>query len=134
MTSRFEGMAEPGQIGVERTNGEYMIKLAKYGFLYHSHVKVGEADPVSLQRQQGRTVSFLIDKLVANLENPEKIIVLQNEELSANDLIDLRCAIADVGPATLLRVQQTRAGFPPGCRGRRRRHVDDRLRDPVGQP
>jgi hypothetical protein len=113
LASRFEGMADPSQIGIEATNGEYMIKLAKHGFLYHAQVKIGEADPVLLQRQQGRTIPFLIDKLVADLENPKKVMVFrQNEELSANDLIDLRSAIADVGSATLLWVQQTRTGFP----------------------
>jgi hypothetical protein len=115
MAARFQGMAEPGQISVRESNGEYMIQLVKYGFLYHAHVKTGEADPMSQQQQQRRIVPFLIDKLIADLEDPKKILVFrQNEELSANDLIDLRTTIAIYGPATLLWVQQARPGFPPG--------------------
>lgn len=115
MAGRFAGMAEPDQIGVQGIKDEYMIQLVKYGFAYHAHVKIGDADLRLLLRQQARTVPFLIGKLVADLEHPGKIMVFrQNEELSANDLIDLRSAIAAYGPATLLWVQQARPGFPAG--------------------
>lgn len=115
MEARFEGMADPAHIRVQPENGEYMIKLTKYDFIYHAHVKVGEADPLILHQQQARTARFLIDKLLADLETPEKIMVFrQNEELSANDLLDLRSALSAYGPAALLWVQETRSGHPPG--------------------
>jgi hypothetical protein len=115
MEARFEGMADPGHVRVQPENGEYMIKLTKYDFIYHAHVKIGEADPAVLHRQQVRNVRFLTDKLVADLEKPEKIMVFrQNEELPANDLLDLRSALAAYGPATLLWVQATRPGRAPG--------------------
>lgn len=54
-------------------------------------------------------------KLIADLENPEKIMVFrQNEVVAANDLLDLRSALAAYGPATLLWVQATRPGHPAG--------------------
>jgi hypothetical protein len=115
MEARFEGMADPGEVRVQPENGEYMIKLTKYDFIYHAHVKIGAADPAVLHQQQTRNVRFLIDKLVADLENPEKIMVFrQNEELSANDLMDFRRALAAFGPGILLWVQETRPSFPPG--------------------
>jgi hypothetical protein len=115
MAGRFAGMAEPGQISVQGVKDEYMINLAKYGFAYHAHVKIGDADPLLLQQQQARTVPFLIGKLIADLQHSEKIMVFrQNEELSANDLIDLRSAIAAYGSAALLWVQPARPGFPAG--------------------
>lgn len=115
MEARFEGMADPEHVRVQPENGEYMIKLTKYDFIYHAHVNVGEADPAALHRQQVRNVRFLIDKLVADLEKPEKIMVFrQNEELAANDLLDFRSALAVYGPATLLWVQAARPGRPPG--------------------
>ncbi len=124
MNARFQGMADTGQVRVQIENGEYMIRLMKYDFIYHTHVKVGEADPAILLQQQTRTVPFLIDKLIADLESPEKIMVFrQNEELSANDLLDLRSALSAYGPATLLWVQETRPGHPPGTVVL----VDDRL-------
>ncbi len=92
-----------------------MIKLTKYDFIYHADVKVGQADPEVLHRQQTRTVRFLVDKFIADLENPSKILVFrQNEPLSAHDLIDLRMALTDYGPSILLWVQEARPGHPPG--------------------
>ena len=115
MQARFEGMADPASIRIQPENGEYMVKLTKYDFIHHAHVKIGAADPVVLHQQQTRTVRFLIDKLIGDLENSEKIMVFrQNETLSANDLMDFRRTLAAFGPATLLWVQETRPGFPSG--------------------
>ncbi len=115
MNARFEGMADPEHVRVQPENGEYMIKLTKYDFIYHAYVKIGEADPDELQKQQVRTVRFLIGKLISDLENPTKIMVFrQNEPLLANDLMDLRLALSAYGPSTLLWVQEARPGFPAG--------------------
>jgi hypothetical protein len=115
MDARFESMADAAHIRVQPENGEYMIKLTKYDFIYHAHVKIGEADPVVLHQQQVRSVRFLVDKLIADLENPQKIMVFrQNEPLLANDLLDFRRALASYGPAVLLWVQQARPGHPAG--------------------
>jgi hypothetical protein len=115
MEARFEGVADPEDIRVEPENGEYMIKLTRYDFIYHTHVRIGEADPAVLHRQQSRTVRFLTDKLIADLESPGKIMVFrQNEPLLANDLVDFRAALAAYGPAILLWVQAARTGHPPG--------------------
>lgn len=115
MNARFEGLAEPGHIRIQPENGEYMVKLTKYDFIYHAHAKVGETDPELLHRQQVRTVGFLLGKLVNDLENPEKILVFrQNEPLLAADLVDLRTALARFGRPKLLWVQAARPGHPPG--------------------
>jgi hypothetical protein len=115
MEARFEGMADPDQVRVQPENGEYMIKLTKYDFIYHADLKIGEADPDVLHKQQVRTVGFLFRKLITDLESPSKIMVFrQNEPLLANDLADLRLALASYGPATLLWVQPARPGHPPG--------------------
>ena len=36
MEARFEGMADPAHIRIQPENGEYMIKLTKYDFIYHA--------------------------------------------------------------------------------------------------
>jgi hypothetical protein len=124
MEARFEGMADPACIHVQPENGEYMVKLTKYDFVYHADVKIGRIDPEVLYKQQVRTVGFLVRKLLDDLENPSKIMVFrQNEPLSADDLTDLRLALAAYGPATLLWVQAARPGHPPNTVVR----VDDRL-------
>ncbi|HQT78147.1 MAG TPA: hypothetical protein PLD10_13915, partial [Rhodopila sp.] len=115
LDNRFRNLADPDHVRIVPENGEYMVKLTKYDFNYHAHVKVGETDPKLLHQQQCRTVRFLADKLISDLENPSKILVFrQNEPLSATDLVDLRVALAAYGSGVLLWVQQACEGHPPG--------------------
>src|ERR1700754_4026385 len=44
MEARFEGLADPNSIRIRPENGEFMVKLAKYDFLYHAEMKVGAID------------------------------------------------------------------------------------------
>jgi hypothetical protein len=112
---RLEGIADPATVHVYQENGEHMIRLSKYDFNYHTHLKSGEADPEALRRQQVGTVGFLTRKFIADLESGEKILVFrQNEPLSANDLVDLRIALSAYGPGLLLWVQEARPGHPAG--------------------
>nr|WP_294516744.1 hypothetical protein [uncultured Rhodopila sp.] len=115
MKARFEGIAEPAHIRVHEESGEYMVKLTKYDFYYHAHVKVGDMTPEAIHQQQCRTVGFLAQKLIGDLETPSKILVFrQNEPLSAGDLVDLRIALSAYGPGVLLWVREACSGHPPG--------------------
>ena len=79
MHARFQGMADPAFVQVHAENGEYMIKLTKYDFVYHADAKVGEADPNVLRNQQVRTVEFLVEKLIGDLENRKQNLGLSAE-------------------------------------------------------
>ena len=115
MNARFQGMADPEHVRVQPENGEYMIKLTKFDFIYHADVKVADGDPEALHKLHSRTVRFLLDKFVGDLESAEKILVFrQNEPLSATDLVDLRAALSRFGPSTLLWVLEACPGHPPG--------------------
>ena len=124
LRNRFANIAEPDHIRISQENGEYMVKLTKYDFNYHAHVLVDEMEPRALHQQQCRTVRFLADKLIRDLEDPGKILVFrQNEPLSAADLVDLRLALSSYGPGVLLWVREACEGHPPGTVVA----VDDRL-------
>jgi hypothetical protein len=115
LAARFVNIADPAHIRVSPENGEYMVKLTKYDFTFHAHVKIGEMEPEVLHAQQCRTIGFLANKLIADLETPTKILVFrQNEPLSGSDLVDLRIALAAYGPSILLWVQKASPGHPPG--------------------
>ncbi len=115
LAARFEHIADPHHIRIHPENDEYMVKLTKYDFTYHAHVKIGEVEPTVLHRQQCRTVGFLAKKLIEDLENPTKILVFrQNEPLGAGDLVDLRMALSAYGPTVLLWVREAGPGHPPG--------------------
>jgi hypothetical protein len=112
---RFADLADPDFVRLVPENGEYMVKLTKYDFTYHSDVKVGDAEPSVLHRQMCRTIGFLAEKLVNDLACAAKIVVFrQNEPLSAMDLIELRRALADYGRNVLLWVTTACAGHPSG--------------------
>ena len=115
LNARFANIADPDHIRIDVEHGEYMVKLTKYDFTYHAHVKAGDMTPNALHRQQCRTVGFLAEKLMADLADPSKILVFrQNETLSAGDLVDLRIALSAYGPCLLLWVQEACPGHPPG--------------------
>lgn len=112
---RFAQIAEPRYLRLSPENGEYMLKLTKYDFTYHTDKLIGEIDPEALLEQQVRSIRFLARKFIGDLENPGKIFVFrQNEPLSAVDLVDLRLALAAYGPCTLLWVAPACAMHPPG--------------------
>lgn len=115
LNARFVSIADPAHIRINAEHGEYMVKLTKYDFTYHAHVKIGDMELAALHRQQIRTVGFLAKKLIADLENASKILVFrQNEKLLAGDLVDLRIALSAYGPTILLWVQEACTGHPPG--------------------
>ena len=115
LNAGFANIADPHHVRISPENGEYMVKLTKYDFTYHAHVKVGEMSAEALHRQQCRTAGFLAQKLIADLQHPTKILVFrQNEPLLGSDLVDLRIALSAYGPSILLWVQEACVGHPPG--------------------
>ncbi len=115
LNARFANIADPAHVRINSEHGEYMVKLTKYDFTFHAHVRTGEMAAAALHQQQCRTVGFLAGKLMADLEDASKILVFrQNEPLSAGDLVDLRIALAAYGPGILLWVQAACPGHPPG--------------------
>jgi hypothetical protein len=115
LDARFANIADPKHIRINPEHGEYMVKLTKYDFTYHAHVLVDDMTAEALHRQQCRTVGFLAEKLVHDLEHPSKILVFrQNEALLGSDLVDLRIALSAYGPNILLWVQEAAPGHPPG--------------------
>jgi hypothetical protein len=124
LDARFDGLADPANVAIAVARDEYMVQLRKYGLLYHAHAKIGTVDPQALYQQQTRTLPFLVNKLIGDLEGAEKILVFRhNEPLAAHILLDLRTALNRYGPATLLWVQAARPGHPAGTV----EHIDDRL-------
>ncbi len=112
---RLEGLADPDNVELTVSRGEYMVSLTKYGFFYHTHQREGETDPGALYRQQLAVLPFLRNKFLRDLEEGDKILVFrQNEPLAAAGLLELRSALNLYGNAPLLWVQDERPGRPAG--------------------
>src|ERR1700709_963317 len=45
LNARFADIADPNHVRVVAENGEFMVKLTKYDFTFHAHVKVGDMAP-----------------------------------------------------------------------------------------
>src|SRR5271168_2182431 len=41
LNARFANIADPNHVRINAEHGEYMVKLTKYVFTYHAHVKIG---------------------------------------------------------------------------------------------
>jgi hypothetical protein len=112
---QFAGIDDPGNIRLWVSHGEYLVRLDRYGFNYHTHVQVGRGDPATLHQQQASVVRFLAEKLIGDLRQPDKIFVFrQNEPLLASDLLKLRAALSKYGPVVLLWVREAEPGEAPG--------------------
>ncbi|MGD0107002.1 MAG: hypothetical protein ABSC06_23630 [Rhodopila sp.] len=42
LNARFANIADPGHIRISPENGEFMVKLTKYDFTFHSQVRIGQ--------------------------------------------------------------------------------------------
>ncbi len=116
LENRFEGVGHPDNTkfelrearGAERA--EYWLWDARYGFDMQTYVyadaSINQDVYEKMYRQQCRRLVFLKDKLISDLEKPEKILVFQHlEGLSDDDIAALLRAIRKYGPGTLLCVR-----------------------------
>lgn len=115
LNENFGGSDASPSIQIVITDGEFMVMLAPYGFVYHTFVMEGRGSAGEVLTQQAKTVPFLIRKLLGDLASGEKILVYrQRDPMLANDLADLRQALDRHGQATLLWVQEARPGHDAG--------------------
>jgi tetratricopeptide (TPR) repeat protein len=115
LENRLAGIAEPEHVRVQLDNGEYMVKLTKYDFVYHTFKREHDIDPAELHQQEVRRINYLAEEFIADLENPAKILVFrQNEPLLARDLAHLRAAVRQYATNTMLWVLEAQPDHPPG--------------------
>lgn len=111
----FAGAADPASVSLGFQRDEYLIRLTKYGFLYHTNILMWVAGAASVWSQQTRILPFLVRKLIGDLHAADKIFVFrQNEAMRRDDMAGLRAAIARFGTATLLWVRAAEPGHAAG--------------------
>jgi hypothetical protein len=115
LQQRFSGIAEPENVRPRIENGEYMVKLTEYDFIYHAFVLEHQMDLATLHPREVRRTAFLTRKLIADLETPEKLLVFrQNEPLDPHELAQLRAALDGYATHTMLWVVEAQPDHPPG--------------------
>jgi hypothetical protein len=98
---------------------ETILRMKKYGLIFHTFVhRVAEEPPEkqeAFSQQQRRRLLFLKDKLIADLEEPQKICVYATNDYASDDhAARLFAALRAYGPNSLLFVRPARDNRPPG--------------------
>ncbi len=112
----FAGLAREDNVRLETAaDGEYMVRLSDYGFVYHTARKTGEIDPEQLREDEVRRLGFMIRKLRAELQSPAKIFVRYGEGPEDFDAIKtLQAELRRFGPVKLLWVTEATPAQRPG--------------------
>jgi hypothetical protein len=119
LEDRFAAVGTVEDTGFELYNDESILYMKKYGLVFHTFVyekehATEEKRNIFRQRQR-RRLAFLKDKLIADLEDPQKIYIYSSDErVTDADAKRLFQALCAYGPNKLLYVRPTRRGRPVG--------------------
>jgi hypothetical protein len=111
----FRSLLHPEAVEIYLNRGEYMVRLNPYDFKYHTDQKADAADPEDLRVKEIRRVGFLVDKLIADLKDADKIFVRKGEGTgSLAEASALLAALRRYGDNTLLWAAPANPRNPPG--------------------
>jgi tetratricopeptide (TPR) repeat protein len=117
LEDRFEAVGTEEDTSFELYAGETILYMRKYGLVFHTFVYEGEdgRKREAFRQQQRRRLSFLRDKLVADLEEPQKICIYATDERVRDaDVRRLFGVLRRYGPNSLLYVRPADASHPEG--------------------
>jgi tetratricopeptide (TPR) repeat protein len=116
LTSRFAGIGEIDKITIAANGGQWEITDTVYDTKMHSFVPVNEVSHDRMIVTASKRMRYLRDKLIADLENPEKIFVLKSawKPLTDAETKALSEAIRSYGTGELLCVCAADAEHPEG--------------------
>ena len=116
LQTRFEGLGDPERIEVLANNRqEYLVFDRCFGFVYRPGLRVGDAAPEAIRRDQAAQLAFLRRRLIVDLTEARKIFVYRGPRHVPERLIrHLISALCAYGPNTLLWVDLHDAKHPPG--------------------
>ena len=114
LEDRFAAVGTAEDTGFELYNDENILYMKKYGIIFHTFVYQNElptdAKRSAFREQQRRRLAFLRNKLVADLEEPQKIYVYSTDERTADaDAHLLFAALRSFGANSLLYVRPATA-------------------------
>jgi tetratricopeptide (TPR) repeat protein len=119
LDDRFDAVGTVDDTGFETYGNETILRMKKYDVIFHTFVDgVGEYPPEkrdAFQQQQRRRLLFLKEKLIRDLEDPQKIWIYATSDFASDD--DARrlfAALRAYGPNSLLYVRRERGEFPAG--------------------
>lgn len=119
LEDRFEAIGTVEDTGFELFRDETILTMKKYGLYFHTFVYESELPTAekrdAFREQQRRRLVFLKRKLVADLEEPQKICVYSSDDRTTDaDAERLFAALRAFGPNWLLYVRPADSTHPVG--------------------
>jgi hypothetical protein len=119
LNDRFDAVGTVDDTGFELYGDETILRMKKHDLIFHTFVhRVAEEAPEKQEaffQQQRRRLLFLKDKLIADLEEPQKICVYATNDWASDDhAARLFAALRAYGPNSLLFVRPARDNRPSG--------------------
>jgi Flp pilus assembly protein TadD len=119
LEDRFDVVGTVEDTAFELFRDETILRMKKYGLIFHTFVEGVAREPddkrEAFYQQQRRRLTFLKNKLIADLEEPQKICVYSTDDyVSDANATRLFRALRAYGPNSLLYVRPARAGRPAG--------------------
>ncbi|HTZ37870.1 MAG TPA: tetratricopeptide repeat protein [Stellaceae bacterium] len=116
---RFAAVGSVEDTGFELWQNESILVMRKYGLVFHTFVYQSELPTAEKQeafrQQQRRRLVFLRNKLLADLDDPQKTYIYATDErASDSDVAELFAALRAYGPNSLLYVRPATAKRPAG--------------------
>ena len=119
LEDRFSAVGTVDDTSFDLFRNETILRMQKYGLIFHTFVEGVEQLPPEKQevfrQQQRRRLLFLKDKLIADLEDPQKICVYATTDFASDaHVARLFAALRSYGPNTLLFVRPATGDRPVG--------------------
>jgi tetratricopeptide (TPR) repeat protein len=113
LNDRFDAVGTVDDTDFALYGDETILKMKQYDLIFHTFVhRVAEEPPEkqeAFRQQQRRRLLFLKDKLIADLEEPQKICVYSTNDWASDDhAAQLFAALRAYGPNSLLFVRPAR--------------------------
>lgn len=115
LEDRFAAVGTVEDTSFELYKDETILYMRKYGLVFHTFVYQSELgtpeERDTFRQQQLRRLLFLKNKLISDLEEPQKIYIYASDERAADaDVLRLFKALRAYGPNTLLYVRPAGSG------------------------
>ena len=116
LADRFNGVGNPEYTRLKLHDGEYVSYDTRYHMASHTFIREGEVDFDHFYQQHCKKLSFLVRKIIEDLEEGQKIFTIHTlpDPIAEKDLNAVRQAIRLIGPARILYVQQATETLPSG--------------------
>lgn len=106
LNERFAGMGDPNCMNVIAYQNEYRLAHNTYNWQMHTRIPDdGKMDAATVLKEGAKRIGYLRRKLIEDLEDQNKIFVLQKSDLTDREIDEVYAAMQEYGPCMLLCVR-----------------------------